>query len=160
MYERGRGSSKPSEQIVHLLSAAGAAADALLAERLRERGMSKVHQQVLSALAGFGPHARLDLAVQVAASEADAARVVDELLADGLVQSMVVHVGGRQQLVMLTPAGQAVLDALHGDATATQDVLLVSLTRGERTQLKYLLRRVCASAAAAAHGGRARPTTA
>ncbi|MFC8448621.1 MarR family winged helix-turn-helix transcriptional regulator [Kitasatospora sp. NPDC057223] len=116
--------------------------------------MSRVHQLVLSTLARLGPHARLDLAVQVGASEADAERVVDDLLAAGLVHSLVVHAGGRQQLVMLTPAGQAALDALQGDATATQDVLLASLTRGERIQLKYLLRRVCASGAA--HGGRAR----
>ncbi|WP_405016715.1 MarR family winged helix-turn-helix transcriptional regulator [Kitasatospora sp. NBC_00070] len=154
MYDRRQSSSKSSEQTVHLLSEAGRAADAMLAERLGRRGLGPVHQLVLSTLAEHGPHARFDLAVQVEASEADASRIIDELLAAGLLDSMVVHAGGRRQLVSLAPAGQTMLTTLRGDATAAQDDLLAPLTRGERTELNYLLRRVCAGAAAR---GRARP---
>ncbi|MGV9263791.1 MarR family winged helix-turn-helix transcriptional regulator [Kitasatospora sp. NPDC003701] len=146
MYDRRKGSSSPFEQTVHLLSEAGRAADSLLAERLEFRGMSPAHLSVLSMLARLGPHARPDLLAHVQGAAAETARTLDELLAAGLVQSLFVQVGGRHEVLTLTSAGQVALEILHGDASAVQEGLLASLTRGERTQLNSLLRRVCATA--------------
>ncbi|MER5867059.1 MarR family winged helix-turn-helix transcriptional regulator [Kitasatospora sp. NPDC002040] len=149
MYNRRSGSSATSEQTVHLLAAAGRAVDAMMAERLEQHGVGPVHQAVLEALAALGPHARSDLAAQVELPEAEALRVVDELLVLGLVQAMVVNIGGRHEVVALTPAGEDALaeaQAVQDDVLPVQELLLASLTRGERTQLHYLLRRVCAAA--------------
>ncbi|MER5868017.1 MarR family winged helix-turn-helix transcriptional regulator [Kitasatospora sp. NPDC002040] len=132
---------------MHLLSTAGRAVETLLAERSSARGLSPLHRSLLETLTDLGPHARTDLAAQVEAPEADALRVVDELVAQELAQVMVVHIGGRHQVVALTPAGTAALGAVQDDTASVQDELLASLTRGERTQLHYLLRRVCATAA-------------
>lgn len=154
MYDRRKGSSSPFEQTVHLLSEAGRAADSLLAERLEFRGMSQAHLSVLSMLARLGPHARPDLLAQVPGAAAETARSLDELLSAGLVQSLFVQVGGRHEVLTLTSAGQVALEILHSDASAVQDGLLASLTRGERTQLNSLLRRVCATAS---RGDAARP---
>ncbi|WP_051838109.1 MarR family winged helix-turn-helix transcriptional regulator [Streptomyces sp. NRRL F-2580] len=149
MYDRGSGSSSPAEQTVHLLAAAGRAVDVLLAERSDARGMSPRHVTVLRTLADLGPHARRDLAERMDAPPADVTRVIDDLLAQGLVQDMVVTIGGRHEVVTLTPAGTAALGAVQDDTLSVQNVLLASLTKGERTQLHYLLRRVCATAARA-----------
>ncbi len=149
MYDRGNGFSNPSEQTVHLLAAAHRAVDMLMAERLGARGMGAFHRSVLRTLADLGPHARRDLAAQVEAPAADVLRVIGDLLEQGLVQEMVVNIGGRHEVVTLTPAGTAVLDSAHEDMQSVQDVLLGCLTKGERAQLHYLLRRVCATAARA-----------
>ncbi|MFE9928440.1 MarR family winged helix-turn-helix transcriptional regulator [Streptomyces sp. NPDC005533] len=149
MYDRGSGSSSPAEQTVHLLAAAGRAVDVLLAERADARGMSPFHLTVLRTLADLGPHARRDLVERMDAPPADVTRVIGDLLARGLVQDMVVTIGGRHEVVTLTPAGTAALAATQDDTLSVQDVLLASLTKGERTQLHYLLRRVCATAARA-----------
>ncbi|MFF2661902.1 MarR family winged helix-turn-helix transcriptional regulator [Kitasatospora sp. NPDC058032] len=147
MYERGKG-SQPSDHVIHLLATAARAADGLLTDLLADRGLSRLHQQVLQTLAEHGPHARPDLAAQVGATPEETSGVVDDLLDKTLVTSMVVHAGGRQELVLLAPPGQAALDHLQTDTGHVEAVLLTSLTKGERSQLGYLLRRVCATAPA------------
>ncbi|MFB8347851.1 MarR family winged helix-turn-helix transcriptional regulator [Streptomyces niveus] len=152
MYDRGSGSSGPSEQTVRLLAAAGRAVDTLMAERSRARGLSARHQLVLETLADQGPHARRDLAARTGLPVAELSRAIGDLAARGLVQVMVVNIGGRHEVVTLTPAGTAELVALQDDMKSVQDLLLASITRGERAQLHYILRRVCATAARAGAG--------
>nr|WSW57615.1 MarR family winged helix-turn-helix transcriptional regulator [Streptomyces sp. NBC_00998] len=149
MYDRGSETSNPSEQTVQLLVAAGRAADSLMADRLSGHGLSPLHRSVLRTLAELGPHALPDLATQTGLPSADVSQVTDVLSSQGLVQVMVVNIGGRQEVVTLTPAGAAALASVQDDMKSVQDVLLASLTKGERTQLHYLLRRVCATAARA-----------
>ncbi|MCX4803523.1 MarR family winged helix-turn-helix transcriptional regulator [Streptomyces sp. NPDC058682] len=120
-----------------------------MTERLSAGGLSTLHQSVLRTLAEWGPHARRDLATQMDLPPADVSRVIRDLLAQGLVQDMVVNIGGRHEVVALTPTGTAALTTTQDDMKSVQDVLLASLTKGERTQLHYLLRRVCATAARA-----------
>ncbi|MEV7598203.1 MarR family winged helix-turn-helix transcriptional regulator [Kitasatospora sp. NPDC089797] len=156
MYDGRQGSSNPFEQSVYLLSEAGRAVDRLLAAQLDHRGLTPVHYELLSALAKLGPHARQDLAARVAAPAGEAERALDDLLSARLLQSMVVHVGGRQEVLTITASGESALDVLHDDASATQDALLASLTKGQRVELNSLLRRVCAAAARGA-GQRPRP---
>ncbi|MFI8279638.1 MarR family winged helix-turn-helix transcriptional regulator [Streptomyces sp. NPDC085929] len=147
MYDRGSETSNPSEQTVQFLVAAGRAADSLMADRLSGHGLSPLHRSVLRTLAEPGPHALPDLATQTGLPSADVSQVTDVLSSQGLVQVMVVNIGGRQEVVTLTPAGAAALASVQDDMKSVQDVLLASLTKGERTQLHYLLRRVCATAA-------------
>ncbi|MFD4394504.1 MarR family winged helix-turn-helix transcriptional regulator [Kitasatospora sp. NPDC058478] len=161
MYDGRTGSTSPFEQTVYLLSTAGRAVDRLLADRLDARGMGPAHQALLSALAQLGPHGRRDLtehaaATATAATGADSAQALDDLLSAGLVHSMVVQIGGRQEVLTITPAGQAALDVLHDDASAVQGDLLSSLTKGQRAELNSLLRRVCTAAARGA--GRRTPS--
>ncbi|MFJ7269156.1 MarR family winged helix-turn-helix transcriptional regulator [Streptomyces sp. NPDC099050] len=146
MYDRGSGSSSPSEEIAYLLAEAGRAVDALMAERPGMRLLGPLHQTVLRTLADLGPHARLDLAEQLRVPPAAIAQVIDELLAQGLLQAMVVNIGGRHEVVTLTPAGTAAMTTMQNDLESLHNTLLASLTKGERAQLRYLLRRVRASA--------------
>ncbi|GAA3004440.1 hypothetical protein GCM10010519_40460 [Streptomyces lactacystinicus] len=147
MYDGRQGSSSPFEQSVYLLSEAGRAVDRLLAERLEHRGLTPVHHALLSALAQLGPHGRHDLTSRVTAPATEVDQALDDLLSARLLQSMVVHVGGRQEVLTITPTGESALDVLHTDASAAQDDLLASLTKGQRVELNSLLRRVCAAAA-------------
>jgi DNA-binding MarR family transcriptional regulator len=153
LYDGRQGSSSPFEQSVYLLSEAGRAVDRLLAERLELRGLTPVHHALLSALAQLGPHGRHDLTARVTAPVAEVDQVLDDLLSARLLQSMVVHVGGRQEVLTITPAGESALDVLHADASGAQDDLLASLTKGQRVELNSLLRRVCAAAARGAGQG-------
>ncbi|MFG2715385.1 MarR family winged helix-turn-helix transcriptional regulator [Streptomyces goshikiensis] len=132
---------------MHLLAAAGRAADALMTERVSAGGLSPLHQSVLRTLAEWGPYARRDLAARMDVPSADVSRVIRDLLTQGLVQDVVVNIGGRHDVVTLTPTGTAALTTVQDDMRSVQDVLLASLTKGERAQLHYLLRRVCATAA-------------
>ncbi|MFG2909132.1 hypothetical protein ACGF13_29210 [Kitasatospora sp. NPDC048286] len=147
MYDGRNGSSSPFEQTVYLLSEAGRAAERLLADRLDHRGMTSVHRALLSTLARLGPHGRDDLIARVTAPAAEADRALDDLVAAELLRSMVVHIGGRQEVLTITTVGRSALDVLHADASATQEDLLASLTKGQRVELNSLLRRVCATAA-------------
>ncbi|MER7849046.1 MarR family winged helix-turn-helix transcriptional regulator [Kitasatospora sp. NPDC096077] len=147
MYDGRQGSSSPFEQSVYLLSEAGRAVDRLLAARLEHRGLTPVHHALLSALAKLGPHGRHDLIARVTAPAEEVDQALDDLLSARLLQSMVVHVGGRQEVLTITTSGEAALEVLHEDASATQDALLASLTKGQRVELNSLLRRVCAAAA-------------
>ncbi|MFJ5228570.1 hypothetical protein ACIQBJ_01610 [Kitasatospora sp. NPDC088391] len=138
MFDSRRESSDPFEQPVHLLSALAREAEARMDERLAARGSSRAHREVLTVLHRAGPHGRADLAAPAA--------VLDDLLALGLVRTMAVQLGGgRQEVLLLAPAGEAALAALHTDAEAVQDGLMVALSRGERAQLGSLLRRMHAS---------------
>ncbi len=152
LYDGRKGSSSPFEQTVYLLSEAGRAVDRLLAERLEHRGLTPAHQALLSTLATLGPHGRRDLVERLALPGTDADRVLDDLLSRRLLQSTVVHIGGRQELLAITDPGRTALDLLHSDASAAQDGLLAALTRGQRVELNSLLRRVCAAAARGAGG--------
>lgn len=147
MYDGRQESSSPFEQSVYLLSEAGRAVDRLLAQRLEHRGLTPAHHALLTALARLGPHGRHDLTARVAAAPAEAEQALDDLLSAHLVQSMVVHVGGRQEVLTITPSGEAALGVLHADASAVQDDLLASLTKAQRVELNSVLRRVCAAAA-------------
>ncbi|WP_407918122.1 MarR family winged helix-turn-helix transcriptional regulator [Kitasatospora sp. NE20-6] len=147
MYDGRKGSSSPFEQTVHLLAAASAAAEARLAERLAGRDTTRDHLSALEALARLGPHARPDLAARLPLGPTAAARVIGDLLAAGLVQSFFVQIGGRHEVMTITAAGQEALERLHDDVSSVQDDLLSALTRGERSQLNALLRRVCATSA-------------
>ncbi|MFJ3877058.1 MarR family winged helix-turn-helix transcriptional regulator [Streptomyces sp. NPDC090077] len=156
MYDRGHGPSDPSEQTVELLVTAGRAVDSLLAELTGARPLSPLQHAVLRTLADLGPHARVDLAARLETPPADVSRVIDELQDQDLVRAMVVNVGGQHEVVTLTEAGAAARAATLGDLQSVQDVLLASITKGERAQLHHLLRRVCATAARAGHAqGRA-----
>ncbi|MFB7470711.1 MarR family winged helix-turn-helix transcriptional regulator [Kitasatospora sp. NPDC056184] len=153
MYDGRQGSSSPFEQSVYLLSQAGRAVDRLLAERLEHRGLTPVHHALLSALARLGPHGRQDLTTRVMAPAAEVDQALDDLLSARLLRSTVVHVGGRQEVLAITPAGESALEVLHTDASATQDEVLASLTKGQRVELNSLLRRVCAATARGAGQG-------
>ncbi|MFE4975370.1 MarR family winged helix-turn-helix transcriptional regulator [Kitasatospora sp. NPDC056651] len=147
MYDGRQGSSSPFEQSVYLLSEAGRAVDRLLTERLAHRGLTPVHHALLSSLAQLGPHSRKDLTARVPATAPEVEQALDDLLSARLLQAMVVHVGGRQEVLTITASGESALDVLHADASAAQDDLLASLTKGQRVELNSLLRRVCAAAA-------------
>lgn len=147
MYDGRNESSSPFEQTVYLLSETGKAVDRLLTAGLARRGLSPVHHALLSALARLGPHGRHDLTARVAAPAPEVDQALEDLLSAHLLQSMVVHVGGRQEVLTVTASGRAALDVLHTDASAVQEDLLASLTKGQRVELNSLLRRVRATAA-------------
>ncbi|MFE4520087.1 hypothetical protein ACFRMQ_38685 [Kitasatospora sp. NPDC056783] len=147
MYDGRQGSSSPFEQSVYLLSEAGRAVDRLLAQRLEHRGLTPVHHALLSALSQLGPHGRDDLTARIEAPAAEVGQALDDLLSARLLQAMVVHVGGRQEVLTVTASGESALEVLHADASTAQDDLLASLTKGQRVELNSLLRRVCAAAA-------------
>lgn len=153
VYDRRSGASNPSERTVRLLAQAARSLDAMLTARLTGRGLSALHQSVLEALTELGPHGLPDLARQLDVEESALSPVVEELTAHGLVDLLVVHVGGRRRLVTVTEAGTAAAAAGGTDEQEVQDQMLASLTRGERAQLHYMLRQVCASASR----GSARP---
>lgn len=52
-----------------------------------------------------------------------------------------------EEVLTLTAAGTAARATALDHVNGVQDALLASLTKGERAQLHYLLRRVCATAA-------------
>ncbi|GAB7183831.1 hypothetical protein ATKI12_3662 [Kitasatospora sp. Ki12] len=147
MYDGRTGSTSPFEQTVYLLATAGRAVERSLAARLEHRGLTSTHHALLSTLARHGPHGRHDLTTRVTAPAPEVDQALDDLLSARLLQSMVVHVGGRQEVLTITASGQAALDVLHTDASSLQEDLLAPLTKKQRVELNSLLRRVCAAAA-------------
>ncbi|MFG3138883.1 MarR family winged helix-turn-helix transcriptional regulator [Streptomyces sp. NPDC048211] len=124
------------------MSRTGKAARSRLADRLADRGLRLRHMAVLAALVDFGPHVQRQLAARLTIDRSDMVKLIDDLVAAGLVERARDVADRRRVTVTVSPAGRALLDRLQADAAAVQEEILAPLNARERARLAALLTRV------------------
>ncbi len=97
---------------------------------------------VLAALVDFGPHVQRQLAARLTIDRSDMVKLIDDLVAAGLVERARDVADRRRVTVTVSPAGRALLDRLQADAAAVQEEILAPLNARERARLAALLTRV------------------
>jgi DNA-binding MarR family transcriptional regulator len=126
-----------------LLAQVGAHAAMRFGKRLADSGLNPPHAGLLRLIAS----ARLsqqELAARLRVAPSKVVDLVDELESRGLVQRSRDSADRRRNVIELTAAGRAALQAIGAAARSHSDDLLKSLTRAERAELTRLLTKIAA----------------
>jgi MarR family transcriptional regulator, lower aerobic nicotinate degradation pathway regulator len=113
----------------------------LIGETLARPGV-RADFAVLATLAEFGPSSQVEIGGRLGLDRSDVAAVLDRLDDAGHVAREPDARDRRRNVVTVTPAGAAALDALERELDAVQDTVLDPLTPDEREQLTALLQRL------------------
>jgi DNA-binding MarR family transcriptional regulator len=113
-----------------------------LEEALREHGLLLGHLAILTALGDFGPMSQQQLADSLDFDKSHLVGRIDLLEDRHLVTRTQDPDDRRRYRVVLTPAGQTLLDRLLPVAKQSQKGFLDALTAAEQRTLISLLRRV------------------
>ncbi|NRD27971.1 MarR family winged helix-turn-helix transcriptional regulator [Frigoribacterium sp. VKM Ac-2836] len=106
---------------------------------MAEHDVSLVQFGVLSCLADGAELTSAEIARAVFVRPQSMADVLDGMERRGLVHRVGVRVRGRRNPAAITPAGQAVLDAVQQVALATNDLSSLGLDASRSAQLNELL---------------------
>lgn len=112
---------------------------------LSERGLQLGHEAVLSALDDFGPLSQQQLADSLDLDKSHLVGRIDELGRRDLVARTQDPTDRRRNKVILTPAGQTLVDQLRPIAAKSQQGFLDTLSATEQETLTALLQRVLAA---------------
>lgn len=114
-----------------------------LAQIYEERfGLTIPGWRVVATLGQYGVRTARDIAGHGLMHKSTVSRAVSALEARGLVRRNGNPDDMREELLVLTPAGRAVYDALAPEALAFEARLLAALTAGERKALFGLVERL------------------
>lgn len=113
----------------------------IFAERMAAAGhdLTPVQFGALSAVAAVPGIDQATLAARIAYDRATIGGVVDRLAAKGLVARSVSQTDRRARTLRITPAGQAMLDAVRPLVAQVQQETLAGLDAGERDAFVALL---------------------
>jgi DNA-binding MarR family transcriptional regulator len=109
---------------------------------LERHGLLLGHHAILAALGDFGPASQQEIAGRLGVDKSHLSTRIDHLEAAGIATRSPDPQDRRRHRVVLSEAGQVLLDELHSAARASQQPLLEPLTPAERSTLETLLRRV------------------
>ena len=102
-------------------------------------GLKARHYDVLSTLAGEGPHAQGDLGEKLAIDRTTMVGLVDELEGLGLVERRRDPKDRRRYDLALTDAGRRTVSEAEAVAARVQDAVLAPLDDAERRRLHEML---------------------
>ena len=130
------------DQIGHLLRRASQQANANLAERLADHGLTTAQYVVLARLAETGAASQNQLGRLVAMEPANIHGIVGRLAERGLVTTATDAADRRRLLVSLTGPGAQLIEQVRPMAAAATAATLAPLAAAERATLIALLRRL------------------
>lgn len=122
-----------------LLAQAAAAAGRIVGEALAGAGAHRWHYAVLATLEAFGPSSQAALSRRTGLDRSDMVATLAALEAGGLVAREVDPGDRRRNVVTLTEAGGARLEALDLLLAEAQEAALAPLAEAERAELVRLL---------------------
>jgi len=128
------------DYLLYLLARASHVASAQFHDRLAEQGISVPVWRVLAVLAGTEGLTVGDLAKGVLYKQPTLTKVVDRMVADGLVERVPGAGDRRTVLVRSTPKGCALVDDLLAAAKEHEQAILANYSREEARTLKQVLR--------------------
>ena len=136
-------------QCFELLSAA-AAINRVCAGRLARHDLSEGRFAILLTLQGAGGKlSPLGLATRLAITSGTVTGLLDGLQGDGFIKRRKDRHDRRKLSIILTPAGNAVLDSVFAEHTNWIGTIMQGLEEGQRQALSDALRRISASPALA-----------
>jgi DNA-binding MarR family transcriptional regulator len=125
-----------------LITRAYAHSHRLLAEGFAAAGGRGYHYRLLAALDEFGPASQADLGRRTSIDRSDVVAALNELAADGFIESTPEPDDRRSNVITITPAGAERLRTLGEALAGVQEKLLAPLSAAERTRLVALLTRL------------------
>jgi DNA-binding MarR family transcriptional regulator len=125
----------PSYAITFAASRAGQ----LAAARVSELGASKAAYGMLAVIEEFGPSSQADLGRRLGMDRRSVSDEAAGLERGGLVSRGPDPADSRRNRLEITEAGRALLAQLESSLQAMQDELLVSLSPGDRAELRRIL---------------------
>ena len=132
--------------LLYLLARASSIASAEFHSRVKERGVQIPVWRILAVLKGTAGVTVGELAARCLANQPTITKTVDRMQAQGLVVRMTDAGDRRRVFVRLTPAGEALVDELIGDARKHQAMLEQAMGVAESRVLVDALQRLIASA--------------
>jgi DNA-binding MarR family transcriptional regulator len=114
----------------------------IVGEVLADKGWSRGQYASLASLDEFGPLSQTALSDRSGLDPSDVVRWIDQLAEDGLVERTQDPDDRRRNLVSITDAGRAELEAFDVRLASSQDEFLRALSAAERRELMLLLERV------------------
>ena len=128
------------DYLLYLLARASHVASAQFHDRLAEQGVPVPVWRVLAVLAGTDGLTVGDLAKGVLYKQPTLTKVVDRMVADGLVERVPGEGDRRRVLVRSTPKGCRLVDGLLGAAKEHERAILAGYSGEEAQMLKQVLR--------------------
>jgi DNA-binding MarR family transcriptional regulator len=122
-----------------LLGRAHARSQALLADAFAHAGIRGHHFRLLAALEEHGPASQVGLSRTTGIDTSDVVAAINQLAAAGYVRRQADEADRRRNVVLITEAGLAAVDAAGRLVDRVQDAVLEPLTERERATFLRLL---------------------
>lgn len=135
-------SPKMEEQLAYLIASVNRQLEEELTESLRPEGISVEQFRILTTLASNDGRSMRDLAELVLVDPATLTKIIDRMVADGLVYRAPDPDDRRKVLIFLSNRGTVLHDKLKGVLRTQQRALVSRLTEKRAEELASLLRGV------------------
>lgn len=128
------------EQLAYMIASLNRQLETELEERLRPGGVPIEQFRILEVLDASEPCPMGEIAEQSLVEPATLTKIVDRMVAEGLVFRSPDPHDRRRVLILMAPAGKALFKRLRGISTAQEQRLVELLNAEGATELRNLLR--------------------
>jgi DNA-binding MarR family transcriptional regulator len=128
------------EQLAYMIASLNRLLESELEERLRPGGVPIEQFRILEVLDANEPCAMGEIAEQSLVEPATLTKIIDRMVAEGLVFRSPDPHDRRRVLILTAPAGKALFKRLRGISTAQEQRLVELLNAEGATELRNLLR--------------------
>lgn len=128
------------DQLAYLIASLNRRLEAELEERLRPGGVSIEQYRILEVLDASEPVAMGEIARQSLIEAPTLTKIIDRMVAEGLVYRAPDPNDRRRVLILTAPAGKALFKRLRGISTAQQQRIVERLESGKAAALRSLLK--------------------
>jgi len=131
---------KLQDHLAYIIASVNKQLEDELQERLRTEGMPLEHLRVLEVLAGGDGLAMGELAAQALIEPTTLTKVIDRMVADGLVLRLIDAQDRRRVLITLAPAGKVAVRRLSRISTSQEARIKKRVPKAKLGELRSLLR--------------------
>jgi DNA-binding MarR family transcriptional regulator len=128
------------DQLAYLIASLNRQFENDLEERLRPGGVPIEQFRILEVLDASEPGAMGEIATQSLIEPPTLTKIIDKMVAEGLVYRAPDPNDRRRVLIMTAPAGKALFRRLRGVSTAQEQRIVELLESDKATELRNLLR--------------------
>lgn len=132
--------SEVKEQLAYIVASVNRRLEEELQEHLRPSGIPIEQFRVLDALDGIGACPMGELAVRALAEPPTLTKIIDRMISESLVFRAPDPDDRRRVLILLAPAGKALIKRLRKVSGAQEQRLAKQLRQGKADELRNLLR--------------------
>jgi DNA-binding MarR family transcriptional regulator len=137
--------SKMKDQLAYMIASINRQLESELEERLRPGGVPIEQFRILEVLDASEPCAMGEIASQSLIEPPTLTKIIDKMVADGLVYRAPDPHDRRRVLILTATAGKALYKRLRGVSTAQEQRIVELLQSDKAAELKNLLRELIAN---------------
>lgn len=132
--------TKMRDQLAYMIASVNRLLEAELEERLRPGGVPIEQYRILEVLDASEPCAMGEIATQSLIEPPTLTKIIDKMVAEGLVYRAPDPNDRRRVLILMAPGGKALFKRLRGVSTAQEQRLTELLDSDRAAELRNLLR--------------------